>query len=265
MTNPNKLGNVAESAPNESAPKWEALRTVKFRGSHQTTENLPKSEQPSGYLKVEKPQKPVSELSPEEASKEYLDLLKELSKNFTNKNASYNYNGGLVEELVVEHEGQEAYESAGAFEGHGALRVADELIRTEDSWRKTGDIYKERLAKFEEAEQKLRNFQDQEKELGFFQKAFSTRRRRQERKKLEQELSVARHYKNEAQRSSMAENNHLKKRLESAYNNMSNEEANDSFFGAERNDKINRAIELRRKLKEEKSPTSPKENRYRSR
>jgi len=253
MTETLKTHETEGSAPET---EWDTLRTVEFRGKH---EKPPKEERKTEYvgkhLKKEAV-KPVGELSHEEARDEYLDILKDLSKSFTEQ-GDYGHGGAELTSLLMrEKVGDEAFlseEGEYTVGNTGNLRVADALIAGEAAWRASGEKYEKKQAAYEEAKQNLQDYRHKEKEMGFFQKAFSVRKRRKERQELEGAYMRARHAMDDQLHSNRNINTYIKRRLESAYGKMPNDEANDKFFGPQNDEKIDRAIELYRKLVEEEA------------
>lgn len=253
--------------------------------------------------------KSVEELTPKEASREYLDLLMDLSSNFTSAEgkssrvASYDKHGNIQ----IQHRGYsgedrrivgQIYETAtgkkfrserekfsdGKWEDKYvdrelALGMADDIISAESDWRAVGE------STTIEAEQAERAALEQERskarsklnkiEHGIFgkiKKASYVNLRNKEYNRL---YNLANHQpQTQAEQNTSKANTRLQKALEAAYSedygyghhrlsdehasrdrNYSDEinsEYNDKFFNKTRKEKIDRAVELRRKLEAEK-------------
>lgn len=267
----------------------------------------------STHLEVlsKKPEKKsVEELTPEEASKEYLDLLMDLSSNFTSaegkssRAAEYDAKGNL-QVYNNGYSGKESrivgqiYETATGKNFHDeesngnykdgwqdkyvdrelALGMADDIISAESDWRAAGE------STTIEAEQSEKATLEQEKteaknkldkiEHGIFgklKKAFYVNFRNKEYNRL---YNLAnRQPQTKAEQSASRANAKLQKALEAAYSedygyghhrlsyehtsrdgsysDKINGEYNDKFFDKARKEKIDRAVELRRKLEAEK-------------
>lgn len=265
----------------------------------------------STHLEVvpEKPkQKSVEELTPEEASKEYLDLLMDLSANFTSAEgkssrvASYDKNGNvqvhnrgysgedrrIVGQIYETATGKKFREERSKFndgkwedkylDRELALGMADDIISAESDWRAAGE------STTIEAEQSEKNTLEQEKseakikldkiEHGIFgklKKAFYVNFRNKEYSRLHNLAN--RQSQTKAEQNASRANAKLQKALEAAYSedygyghhklsyehtsrdrsysDKINSEYNNKFFDKAKKEKIDRAIELRRKLEAE--------------
>ena len=263
----------------------------------------------STYLEImpkKSEMKAVEELTPEEASKEYLDLLMDLSANFTSaegktsRAAEYDARGNLMvynngysgkERRIV---GQ-IYETATGkkfkdeelkgnykdgwkdkyIDRELALGMADDIISAELSWRTAGESTTIEAEKAEKAT--LEQERDEAKhklakiEHGIFgkiKKAFYTNFRSKEYSRLYNLANLQ--PKTKAEQRTKEANARLQKALEAAYSedygyghhNLNydhtygdgayagkiNSEYNDKFFDKARQEKIDRAVELRKKI-----------------
>lgn len=233
----------------------------------------------------------VGEMSKEEATKEYLDILGELSQGFTSAEArasgaaNYDENGELVahgrgydrtEDRIVEQlEGRDGEH----FKREWTLGLADDIIRAESDWRKIQDNvdFTKEKAEQDKAELHLEIARKAAKDrltefesgtLGKIRKALRPRKHMQ----LQNEvmwLNRQEPTKTPSERKAGHANRRLQKALEAAYSEdygyghhklsyehsgdkgyqeRTNEEYNRKFFSPENEERIGRAIELRRAL-----------------
>lgn len=262
------------------------------------------------HLEAIKPkEKSVDELTPEEASKEYLDLLMDFSSDFTSaegkssRPAEYDKNGNLQiggrgysgkERRIV---GQ-LYETATGkkFEDEERLKsidnkwqdeyidrefslsMADDIISAESAWRAAGESTTQEAEAAEKAaiEQESASAKAKLEKIergpfGKLKKAFFVNFRKKEYYKL---YNLAHHPRQtQAEEATKEANSRLQKSLEAAYSedygyghhklsyehtrhngsyaDKINSEYNDRFFDKAKKAKIDRAIELRRRLQSE--------------
>lgn len=253
--------------------------------------------------------KPVGELTPEEASKEYLDLLLDLSSNFTSAEgkssrvASYDMDGHIkVHNRGYSGEDRrivgQIYETAtgkkfnderrkyrdGKWEDKYvdrelALSMADDIISAESDWRAAGEsttIEAEQAEKavLEQERNKAKSKLDKIEHglFGGLKKAFYINFRNKEYNRI---YSLAnRQPQTKAEKATAKADSRMRKALESAYSedygyghhelsyehtsrddgyaDKVNSEYNDRFFDKARQEKIDRAVELRRRLEADK-------------
>jgi hypothetical protein len=246
-----------------------------------------------------------AEFSPEEASREYLDLLMDLSGNFTSPEAKtsrvaeYNRDGEItvvnsgysgsehriVGQLLETATGKKFNEERRKFDGEKyddeymdrelALGMADDIIEAELEWREAGEGT---TVDEQEAERAVlaQEHKDAKNKLakigrgpfGGIKTAFFKLFRGKEYRRL---VSItAAPPQTEAEKFASSANRKLQKALEAAYSedygyghhhlkhtpdgsyaDRVNEEYNNAFFDDSRKEKIDRAVELRRKLREE--------------
>lgn len=254
-------------------------------------------------------QKTVKDLTPEEAAKEYLDLLMDLSANFTSAEgkssrvATYDKDGNLqvhnrgysgedrriVGQVYETATGKKFRDERGHFEDGKwddkyidrelALGMADDIISAESDWRAAGEsttIEAEQSEKAtleqEQAEAKGKLEKIEHGIFGKLKKAFYVNFRNKEYNRL---YNLAnRQPQTKAEQNASKANTRLQKALEAAYSedygyghhklsyehtsrdgsysDKINGEYNDKFFNEARKKKIDRAVELRRKLQSEK-------------
>lgn len=285
----------------------ERARSLKEKDKNKKSETKTSTHLEVLSKKTEK--KSVEELTSEEASKEYLDLLMDLSANFTSAEgkssrvASYDKDGNIqvhnrgysgedkriVGQVYEVATGKKVREERGKFndgkwedkylDRELALGMADDIISAESDWRAAGE------STTVEAEQSEKAILEQERteakskldkiEHGIFgklKKAFYVNFRNKEYNRL---YNLAnRQPQTKAEQSASKANTKLQKALEAAYSedygyghhklsyehtsrdgsysDKINSEYNDKFFDKARKEKIDRAVELRRKLESEK-------------
>lgn len=299
----NNLENNVSSVEN----RWETLNTVEFKGNTEREKPTAKKSEHLAVLKVEKPLTPVSELSLEDASKEYLKLLQELSNNFTSPEGKTSRVGGDMENLGHLH-----YSGGGAATGGDivknvlktatgedidrqereirdaknikagsvidrrmSMNMADAIISAESDWRSAGETPEATIKAEQNA--KAREVADAKAKLEKFEHGFGGKIRKTLFKRRHQGLQVELHNAENrptpTERATKEANAKLSKALEAAYSEdynyghhrlsydhsrdrgyqeRVNEDYNNIFFSEERKQKIDRAIELRRRLEAEK-------------
>ena len=219
------------------------------------------------------PEKQEEELSPQEAANEYLSLLDELSRDFTNpyysneRKGKHHYAGNsITRELGLRYSDNPHYRWSGyagteAGETDGTLlRIAsaDSIIASEIGWRDDGE---EAGKKIEQIDKSIAALDADYSKKGRLGKFFGKRKYEKAKKNLEQskqtvEYQFGRKY-----------NANIAKELAISYNDRGdydynggdygqsqNEARNRQFFGLddpERAKKVERAIELRRKYEAE--------------
>ncbi len=270
--------------------KFEGKSDEKERGSVESERGSVGKEHGSVELKSKK-FRPVGEMSKEEATKEYLDILGELSQGFTSAEArasgaaNYDENGELVahgrgydrtEDRIVEQlEGRDGEH----FKREWTLGLADDIIRAESDWRKIKDkttVEAEKLAEDQaelklerarkEAEDKLREFESgafagirkvlrARKHVELQNKVIELRRQTPEQTISAQKAASVNRRMAKALEAAYSEDygyGHHKLSYEHSedkgYQERVNEEYNRKFFSPENEERIGRAIELRRAL-----------------
>jgi len=218
------------------------------------------------------PEKQEEELSPQEAANEYLSLLDELSRDFSNpyysneRKGQHHYANNITTELGLRysdnpHYRWSGYASTEAGETDGTmLRIAsaDSIIASEIGWRDDGE---EAGKKIEQIDKSIAALDADYSKKGRLGKFFGKRKYEKAKKNLEQskqtvEYQFGRKY-----------NANIAKELAISYNDRGdydfnggdygrsqNEARNRQFFGLddpERAKKVERAIELRRKYEAE--------------
>lgn len=218
------------------------------------------------------PEKQEEELSPQEAANEYLSLLDELSRDFSNpyysneRKGQHHYANNITTELGLRysdnpHYRWSGYASTEAGETDGTmLRIAsaDNIIANEIGWRDGGE---EAGKKIEQIDKSIADLDADYSKKGRLGKFFGKRKYEKAKKNLEQskqtvEYQFGRKY-----------NANIAKELAISYNDRGdydfnggdygrsqNEARNRQFFGLddpERAKKVERAIELRRKYEAE--------------
>ena len=299
----NSLGTLAEMGDKFNPDKARLLAEQdKPKESKEVSTDL-------DALSKKSEQKPVEELTPEEASKEYLDLLLDLSANFTSaegkssRAAEYDaegnlhvYNNGysgksdrIVGQLYEtatgknfrDEERKSNYRDGwedNYIDRELTLGMADDIIAAESSWRAAGESTtpeaeqaEKAVLEQERAEAKSKLDKIEHGIFGKLKKAFYVNFRN---KKYNQIYSLAnREPQTAAEQYTEWANAKLQSALEAAYSedygyghhklsyahtsrdntytDKINSEYNDKFFSQDRQAKIDRAVELRRKLRAE--------------
>ncbi|MBR5408580.1 hypothetical protein IK112_01370 [Candidatus Saccharibacteria bacterium] len=298
----------SETSHNSVSTKWEQLSAVKFNEAPKQFEKEQNNKEENTVEKTEqlmllkqrakeKAKKPANEMSLEEVSSEYLDILMDLGENFTSPEGKTSRRVGEHGEIKFGRGYSDAsggmrnlIEATGKdidFGDNGAkdadnfhynnkymdrginLKMVDNIIRSESKWRKYGEefaIANEQLGKAESA---LKEFANNEKQMGIFKRIFTIGKRNKEKKALQAEVEKARNTRDRVKKASVYANVSLREGLNNAYSedyrqghhklsfehsqekgyaDRMNEEYNEKFFSKDRIDKINRAIELRKQL-----------------
>ena len=252
---PNKAKSLAERDKPESAKK-------------PNTETRDRS---SEYLTV-MPEKQEKELSPRDAANEYLSLLDELSKDFSNpyysneRKGQHHYASNITIELGRKysdnpHYRWRGYASTEAGETDGTmLRIAsaDNIIANEIGWRDDGE---KAGKKIEQIDKSIADLDANYSKKGRLGKFFGKRKYEKARKEREQSRRAVEYQFGQKY------NGNIAKELAISYNERGdydynggdygqsqNEARNRQFFGLddpERAKKVERAIELRRKYEAE--------------
>ena len=218
------------------------------------------------------PEKQEKELSPQDAANEYLSLLDELSKDFSNpyygeeRKGSRHYDNNITTELGRKysdnpHYRWRGYASTEAGETDGTmLRIAsaDNILANEIGWRTEGEKVGKKIEQLDKDIADLDVNYSKKRRLGKF---FGRRKYEKTRKALEQSKNTVEHQFNRRY------NQNIAKELAISYNEKGNydynggdygqsqnEVRNRQFFGlddSERAKKVERAIELRQKYEAE--------------
>ncbi len=267
------LESVGSNEAGNQENEWSSLEAMPEMGDA-TPE--PENEQSSSSEKL----KPVGELTTEEAGKEYIDLLVELSENFTSaegrssRAASPRPDGSVFvygqgysghEDRVVERiEGKDGAH----MDREWTLGLADNIIHAESDWRAAGESTT--IEEQEEQQGELdANTARRQARLERFERGFGGRMRQKffpgKHGRLLAEAENAVRRETEAGQKTKEADEKLKHALEAAYSDEYgyghhridderkadevNDEYNEKFFGdEERQRKIDRAVELRRRL-----------------
>lgn len=296
---------------------WEELGEMEFSGAEadrgrsemaeEAHEEGSREQTKTEHLAVLREQmtgpKPVDELTPEAATKEYLDLLMDLSANFTSDegresrvaardkdgklvimnrgySGDFQFAKGMLERAGMEftegtsgsfQEGDFHYDDKYLDRAH-TLKMVDGILGSEEAWRGAGEAFEEANTEAIDAEAALAKFQEEDGKKGVLKKLFTFGKRRKERKQLEARVEQAQAAKHKAEMLSVQANRSLEQGLNSAYSedygygshelsyehrrdekykDEINRKYNEEFFGAddpERQAKIERALELRKKV-----------------
>ncbi|MBQ7802310.1 hypothetical protein IJ380_00355 [Candidatus Saccharibacteria bacterium] len=254
--------------------KWESLATVQFKEKSEPEEPKPKTLEHLTVLKTEKSLPPISELSPKDAAEEYLSLLDELSDDFTypfykdgSKTGVHQHiASGIARDLGKKYSENPHYRWSGYIGSEAdsddrtlvRMQSADNILMNEIHWRDEGEKAGKKLARLDKD---ITDLDEEYSRKGRLAKFFYKRKYNQERTKLERSKR--------AEKSKFgAYNANIAKELAISYNERGdydfnggsygkseNEARNRKFFGFDdpkRAAKIERAIELRRKIEEEK-------------
>ncbi len=301
-----------------SENQWEQLSSVPFNNEQQEqadpaeTESTPRPAETVGLqvletTETEEAYRPIGEMEPGEIAREYMDLLHDLSDNFTSPEAIhsavvtedgavrdrrgysgdeafikniYKKNGLELDDTnnfnELRENGQNAlaelhYENADLDRAH-TLKMVDEILSGEQAWRDAGEQYAEAQTTLTSAVEKLNQLQEEQKSKGFFGRLTTALSFRKQTKEINDIIAKAQADLSRAERNSQNGNRTLAGSLEAAYSpdyhyghhklnyehnrdesykDQINEEYNNKFFGADdpaRQEKINRALELRKAL-----------------
>ncbi len=298
--------------------QWEQLKEVPFSEGTRQIEESPKEPieqqgrvtelQSFESIKGREAYRPVGEMEQSEIAREYMDLLHDLSNNFTSPEAVHSavvkedgtvrdrrgYSGDehFVEDLYkkngleldrtnnydeLRENGRDAlaelhYENADLDRAH-TLKMVDSILSGEQKWRDAGECYAEAQSNLTDAIEKLNQLQAEHKSKSFFNRIVTMRNFRKQTKEIDATITRAKEDLSRAEWQSQNGNQTLTGSLEAAYSpdyhyghhklnyqhemekgykEQINEEYNNKFFGADdpiRQDKINRALELRKALK----------------
>lgn len=290
-------GARGESDKSTSSERWETtLEGIEFAGKDVAAERETQREATGeenkaqeaarlAVLEVLRPGqsgqeqgKPVGEMEPGDAIDEYLGLLRELSANFTEVEATQNvgpqrnprnlqdWGGRFVKELY-QKAGREATEES--LDDAGMLMLADKILEGEQVWRGAGERSKRDQAAVTTAEAELAKLEAEQKGKGLLARLASGGEYRKKRKELQATIQQAKADAARAEQQSRQGNMMLGKALAVAYaedyredaareqssvvakreeQERLNTEYNGKFTDGARQAKIDRAIELRKAL-----------------
>ena len=232
-----------------------------------------KQERGAQFLQVMPEKKKEVELSPQDAANEYLSLLDELSKDFSNpyyseeRKGDHHYAGNITTDLGRKysenpHYRWKGYASTEAGEKDGTmLRIAsaDNILANEIGWREEGE---KNAAAIEKNREEIAKLDEEYSKKGRLGKLFGKRkyeRARQELSRLENTVNI----KTRQHNANMAKELAISYNEDGSYDydrknhdngQTQNEARNRQFFGLddpERAAKVERAIELRKKYEAE--------------
>ena len=305
-----KAGGEQSAGDLEKANHLEVLTEMSDSFDPEKAKNLALEDQPKEAVEPSTKlellsKKPVEELTPKEASKEYLDLLMDLSADFTSAEgkssrvASYDENGNLVihnngysgenrrivgqllETATGKNFQEEKYKlENGKWEDEYvdrelALAMADDIITAESDWRLVADSTSiedeqaEKEALIQEKDKAKKKLSRIERgPFGGLKKGLYRGLRKEKYDELY--ATANREPRTKAENSAYDANAKLQRALETAYSkdygyghhrlddertrrdgvyaDQVNGEFNETFFAKEKQEKIDRAVEIRRKL-----------------
>ncbi len=197
--------------------------------------------------------RPVGEMEKSEIAREYLDLLHDLSDNFTSPEAVnsavvnpdgtvrdrrgysgdqefvknlYQKNGLELDESnnleELQGTGQNVpgealhYENEDLDRAH-TLKIVDKILSGEQSWRDAGEEYEKVQATLTSAVEKLKQLQTEQKSKGFFDRLKSALSFREQTKEINAIIANAQEYLSRAERKSQNSNQTLARSLGVAY------------------------------------------------
>ena len=256
----------------KEAGKFDPEKALRLR-EHDKPKKQEREEQGAEFLQVMPEKKKEVELSPQDAANEYLSLLDELSKDFSNpyyseeRKGQPHYAGGITADLGKKYSKNPHYRmkgydgtESGATDGT-MLRIAsaDSILANEIGWREEGEKNAAAIEKNREEIAKLDEEYSKKGRLGKFFGKRKYEKARQELGRLEDTVYIKtqQHNTNIARDLAISYNeggSYNYDRKNHDFGQTQNEARNRQFFGLddpERAAKVERAIELRKKYEAE--------------
>lgn len=319
------MENSGEDSSENQETGWESVAKVEFNEketTEPTSEQEKIAEEDDGRKaqqlavlreKITKP-KPVEELSEKDAAQEYMDLLLDLSSNFTSaegrlsraakvdkdgnaqvSNRGYSNDRDMVEVLAKKAGYEMDWSDDSKKEGVTlqdfhynnpyadralAMKMADKILFAQQAWRDGGEAFGDAKQDVVAAEAALHEFQETDEKKSWLKKLLTSQKRKQERQSLERRLVSARaklkgaedrtHFGNrgiydalnQAYSEDYGYGHHslsYEHEQDKGYKEKANVEYNQRFFGyddPERQAKVERALELRKKLNKNQKNSS---------
>lgn len=196
------MENEGEKVADGAEKSWESLVEVELAspkesepvaGENEESKEQAKAERLAALREQMTGPKPVEELSDEDATKEYLDLLLDLSAGFTSMegklsrvaardkdgnivvmnrgySGDYAFTEGLMKQAGMEvdemtsgsfQEGDFHYDNEYLDRAH-TLTMVDGILKSEEAWRGAGDVYKQASEEVADAEAALGKFREED-------------------------------------------------------------------------------------------------------